>query len=78
MTDLARGAYEQLITEGLEKQLSGIDPDLVHRAGLDPTDAHELMARHITALARRALRAVPGSDAQRLAGQVELANASRR
>ncbi|SDY69209.1 Superfamily II DNA or RNA helicase [Micromonospora pattaloongensis] len=74
MTDLARGAYDTLVTQGLEKQLSGIDGELVQRTGLDPTDAHELLARHVAALAKRALRAVPGTDAQRLAGQVELAN----
>jgi hypothetical protein len=34
---------------------------------LDPADAHKALTRHIAALARRALHAVPGQGAQRLA-----------
>ena len=74
MADLPRGVYEHVVTVGLEGLLAGVDADLVQRAALDPADAHEVLARHVASLARRALRSVPGTDADRLARQVELAN----
>jgi superfamily II DNA or RNA helicase/HKD family nuclease len=74
VTDLARGAYEHLVTRGLEARLERVDNDLVQRVALDPADADDLLTRHIAALTRRALRAVPGGDAERLAQQVEVAN----
>jgi superfamily II DNA or RNA helicase/HKD family nuclease len=72
--ELSRGVYEHLVTVALEEALTGVDADLVQRARLDPADSHEVLARHVAALARRALRAVPGQDAERLARQVQLAN----
>jgi superfamily II DNA or RNA helicase/HKD family nuclease len=54
--------------------LATVPSELVDLGGLDPTDAHEALTRHITALARRALRAAGGSDAAAVARQVELAN----
>nr|MDT0656846.1 DUF3427 domain-containing protein [Micromonospora sp. DSM 115978] len=75
MAELARGVYEHLITQGLADRLRLVDDDLVQRHILDPADADELLARHIAVLARRALRAVPGSsDGERLAAQVAVAN----
>lgn len=75
MTELAPGIYERLITAGVARQLQRLDPALVERAALDPADAHEVLARHIAALARRALRSVPGGPGpDRVARQVELAN----
>jgi superfamily II DNA or RNA helicase/HKD family nuclease len=75
VTELAPGIYERLITTDVARQLQCLDPHLIERAALDPADAHEMLARHIAALARRALRAVPGSpDPDRVARQVELAN----
>lgn len=74
MAELERGVYEHLITQGLDERLRLVDDDLVARGRLDPADADELLARPIAALARRALRAVPGSDGQRLAAQVAVAN----
>ncbi|WP_412747791.1 DUF3427 domain-containing protein [Krasilnikovia sp. M28-CT-15] len=68
------GAYEHLITHALEDQLDGLDEDLVQRTGLDPADAHEVLARHIAALTRRALRATPGQGPERVARQVGVAN----
>jgi hypothetical protein len=65
--------YESLVTRGLQQRLARLDPDLVERMALDRADAHEVLTRHIAALARRALHAVPGQGAQRLARQVEVA-----
>ncbi len=74
MGELARGLYEQLVTAGLEDRLRAIDPSLVSRRPLDPADAHEVIARHVGLLARRALRSIAGDDAGSVARQVELAN----
>ncbi|MFI7543170.1 DUF3427 domain-containing protein [Actinoplanes sp. NPDC049599] len=74
MTDLTEGAYEHVITRGIEQSLASIDSDLVDRAGLDPADSHQILSRHITALAERALKAVPGQGVARLTAQLELAN----
>ncbi|MEU7907896.1 DUF3427 domain-containing protein [Actinoplanes sp. NPDC049118] len=74
MTDLPAGAYEHVITHGIERRLTLVDRDLVDRIGLDPVDSHEVLARHITAIAERALRAVPGQGPARLAAQLDLAN----
>ncbi|MFU8851503.1 DUF3427 domain-containing protein [Micromonospora sp. SL1-18] len=72
MTDLEPGIYEQLITHQLAEQLQHVDPALVQRGTLNPADAHDVLARQIAALARRALLAVGGED--KLVRQVELAN----
>ncbi|HEX6967438.1 MAG TPA: DUF3427 domain-containing protein [Micromonosporaceae bacterium] len=72
--DLAPGVYEHLVTHGLADRLRNIDDDLVQRVSLDPADAHEVLARHIAGLARRALRALPGSGAERLVRQIEATN----
>jgi superfamily II DNA or RNA helicase/HKD family nuclease len=74
VTDLTEGAYEHVITRGIEQQLGFIDPALVARAELDPADSHEVLSRHITALTERALKAVSGQGAARLTAQLELAN----
>ncbi|MGK5443242.1 DUF3427 domain-containing protein [Micromonospora sp. URMC 105] len=73
MTDLEQGIYEHLITRELAERLRNVDPALIQQAKLDPADAHDVLARHIAALARRALLAVGGGD-DKLARQVELAN----
>ncbi|MFD6771246.1 DUF3427 domain-containing protein, partial [Micromonospora chalcea] len=73
MGDLEQGIYEHLITEKLATQLRHIDNALVRDEKLDPADAHELLARHIAGLARRALLGVGGGD-NKLARQVDLAN----
>jgi len=61
------GAAQQL-------RLAELDAAFVDRGPLDPADAHEILARHVAALARRALRAVPGDDGAALGRQVALAN----
>ncbi|MFC4020362.1 DUF3427 domain-containing protein [Micromonospora sp. GCM10011542] len=73
MTDLDRGIYEHLITQQLAERLQYVDAALVQQAKLDPADAHDVLARHIAVLARRALLVVGGGD-EKLARQVALAN----
>ncbi|MFG2102507.1 DUF3427 domain-containing protein [Micromonospora echinaurantiaca] len=73
MTDLERGIYEHLITRELANRLQHVDPALIQRDKLDPADAPDALARHLTTLARRALQAVPGGD-DKLVRQVDLAN----
>ncbi|MEU4643013.1 DUF3427 domain-containing protein [Micromonospora sp. NPDC023814] len=73
MTDLERGIYEHLITRELADRLQHVDALLVQRDKLDPADAPDALARHIAALAHRALHALPGGD-DKLARQVDLAN----
>ncbi|MFI7647025.1 DUF3427 domain-containing protein [Micromonospora sp. NPDC049460] len=73
MTDLERGVYEHLITRELAGRLRHVDPALVQHHRLDPADAPDALARHIAALAHRALHALPGGD-DKLHRQIELAN----
>jgi len=76
VAELVPGAYEQLVTARFSQALAAIDPELTEREALDPADAHVVLARHLGALAQRALRSVGGSDEHaRLVRQVELANA---
>ncbi|WP_165944244.1 hypothetical protein [Micromonospora sp. KC213] len=53
MTELDRGLYEHLITHQLAERLQHLDPALVQHEKLDPSDSHDILARHIAALARR-------------------------
>ncbi|GGM21282.1 helicase [Micromonospora sonchi] len=73
MAELERGVYEHVVTRDLADRLQHIDPALIQHAKLDPADAPDALARHIAALARRALHAVGGGD-DKLHRQVELAN----
>jgi hypothetical protein len=69
--------YEQLVTAGLERHLRLIPGELTQREGLDPADAHEVLARHVAVLVNRALRNAgrgTATDTASLARQVELAN----
>jgi len=45
MDDLKPGVYERLVTAGLDDQLRGIEPDVVHRYDLDPAGASEILER---------------------------------
>jgi superfamily II DNA or RNA helicase/HKD family nuclease len=76
VTDLQPGIYEHLITREVGTHLQALpDRGLIKRQPLDISDSHERLARHLAALARRALRGVRGgSDAERLARQVEIVN----
>ncbi|MEV6341865.1 DUF3427 domain-containing protein [Actinoplanes sp. NPDC051851] len=74
MTELAHGVYDHVVTRRLASHLNGIDADLIARDTLDPADSHEVLARHIADLARRALKAVSGDGPDRLANQLSLTN----
>ena len=74
MAELASGIYERLITAELDRRLRALDDDLVGRESLDPADAHEVLARHLALLARRALRSIGGESTEALIRQVGLAN----
>jgi superfamily II DNA or RNA helicase len=74
MVDLPTGLYEELVTRRLAQQLHTLDAELIDRAALDSTDAHELLARHVEQLMRRALRAIGSDYPNGTARQVELTN----
>ncbi|WUK46880.1 hypothetical protein OG836_20395 [Micromonospora zamorensis] len=73
MTDLERGVYEHLITRELADHLQRVDPALIQHHRLDPADAHNTLARHIAALASRALQSVASGD-DKLHHQIAMAN----
>lgn len=72
--DLARGAYDQLITDELASRLAEIDRELISRASLDPADAHEALSRHIASLADRALSTLATEGTGALEHQIAFAN----
>jgi superfamily II DNA or RNA helicase/HKD family nuclease len=74
VSDLTRGAYDQLITEALEQQLRALDPELVSRSPLDPADAYDALTRHVAELTRKALQTIGGEDAAGLERQVMFVN----
>jgi superfamily II DNA or RNA helicase/HKD family nuclease len=74
VTKLHPGLYERLVTTELDEALRSIDPGLLERGPLDPADAHEILARHVGAVARRALLSVSGDDQEAVVKQIELAN----
>jgi hypothetical protein len=81
VADLTPGLYEQLVTAGLERHLRLIPGELTQREGLDPADAHEVLARHVAVLVNRALRNAGRGTATETASlqrQVELANSIGR
>ncbi len=54
------GLYQQLLTEGLEHQLSQLARELYDKDDLDPQEAPRLLARHLADLARIALEHLSG------------------
>lgn len=78
MGEPTRGIYERLITAGLEADLATLASELVDRGQLDPTDADEVLARHVVVTMRRALRSLPINDSSDkrdlLTRQVEVTN----
>ena len=72
MADLARGLYEILITEALDRQLGELDERLsATKAELRSADAADRLALHVGRLLRRALGAV--DDGKRVEVGVRLA-----
>ncbi len=74
MHETPPGVYEHLVTADLDTRLAEVPQDLVQRRSLDTADAHEVLARHVEALTRRALKAMPGDGPERVARQVGLTN----
>jgi superfamily II DNA or RNA helicase/HKD family nuclease len=73
--DVSPGLYDQPISERLDRALEAIDPQLVLRSRLSAEEADVLLARHVAALLRRALRAQSGeSEPERLLKKIRLAN----
>ncbi|NAS24283.1 DUF3427 domain-containing protein [Herbidospora sp. NEAU-GS84] len=73
MTELAPGVYEKLVTEGWQRQLTK-HGDLAQSRRLDPAESADVLTAHLASLVRRRLRAVRGTDEERLAEQLAIAN----
>jgi superfamily II DNA or RNA helicase len=71
---LPKGLYERLITLGLADALEVATalPIRVEQKALDPTDSHELLARHVHEILRGILQAIP--QVERVDRQVGLCN----
>jgi superfamily II DNA or RNA helicase/HKD family nuclease len=74
LSNLSDGIYEQLITNGIEARLRLLEGRTASREPLDPADAHEVLARHLAELARRALWSAAGEDQAAVESQIKLAN----
>ena len=74
LPDLSDGIYERLITDGLNDQLRSLDRKAISREPIDPAEAHEILARYIGELARRALRSAAGDHRAAVEAQVAIAN----
>ena len=73
MAELPRGAYDLLISQILEEQLTAIAPDLVERVALDPADSHEALSRYVATIVRRVLVALGTTD-RSIEEQIAVAN----
>ncbi|MCX6392942.1 MAG: DUF3427 domain-containing protein [Actinobacteria bacterium] len=74
--NLSPGLYEHVITDALEQALEGRD-DAKLRA-LNPVDADEALTQHVAKFVRRAIvqaGEAKGTDAEKLARQIEMTNA---
>ncbi|HYC91174.1 MAG TPA: hypothetical protein VEO54_18285 [Thermoanaerobaculia bacterium] len=73
MTKLPDGLYDLLVTQAIQQELAQLGP---HRRAdvepLEPADSHLLLARHLAAIARTALRGLP--EEERVARQTQLTN----
>jgi superfamily II DNA or RNA helicase len=73
MTKLPNGLYDLLITQEIDRELARLGSGRVADSEpLEPADANVLLARHIAAVVREALRGVPESE--RPAKQAEICN----
>jgi superfamily II DNA or RNA helicase/HKD family nuclease len=74
VSELSTGAYEHVVTDELARRIASVPDDLVQRGPLDPAEAHDHLADYLATVSRRALRAVSGDGAARLAAQVAVVN----
>src|SRR5437868_12901146 len=60
---LTEGVYEHLVTEGIERDLAGLDPE-IRRAieELSDADGHLALARHLGQEVARVLGSLPQKD----------------
>ncbi|HUP44137.1 MAG TPA: DUF3427 domain-containing protein [Thermoanaerobaculia bacterium] len=73
MTKLPDGLYDLLITQAVARELSRVGSERrADTAELEPADSHLLLARHIAAVVREALRGVP--DEERTLRQAQICN----
>ncbi|MER7128154.1 DEAD/DEAH box helicase [Streptosporangium saharense] len=64
MSDLVPGAYEQILTEALERRLRVVPGELVGIVSVEQTAAEDHLVRHIAGLTRHALRAAKSPEQQ--------------
>src|SRR5438093_13603071 len=73
MTKLPDGLYDLLITQEIERELARLQTNRrADSENLDSSDANILLARHIAAVVREALRGVP--EEERPQRQAEICN----
>lgn len=70
---LAEGLYESLQTESLERRLSRMTEYQINVADVEPDDASDVLARHIGAVAKKALAQAKPEDRVSLANKLLLA-----
>ena len=71
----APGIYERLVTRDLASQLQQVPAELLELRELEDADSHEVLARYLSRLIARALRATPGHEKSRVENQLARANA---
>ncbi|MGV9778773.1 phospholipase D-like domain-containing protein, partial [Streptosporangium sp. NPDC003464] len=64
MSDLAPGAYEQIVTHALDERLRLVPDELVKVISIDQVAAEDYLVRHIAGLVRHALRASKSPEQQ--------------
>ena len=71
---LPKGLYEQLITREISSALASLDRNVfqIEQEPLEPSDAYDILARHVYGVLKRVLRALP--EKERLEHQVEICN----
>ncbi|GLY81124.1 DUF3427 domain-containing protein [Actinoallomurus iriomotensis] len=76
MAKLLPGVYEHLITTEILRGLDTVSSDLLQQERLEQGDATQVLVRHLTGLARRALEIAAETDKNKdsLAAQVKVAN----
>jgi superfamily II DNA or RNA helicase/HKD family nuclease len=73
MTKLPDGLYDLLVTQAIQRELAQLGQDRrSDTEPLEPADSHLLLARHMAAVIRTALRAIPEED--RVQRQAQISN----
>ncbi|MER6174193.1 DUF3427 domain-containing protein [Streptosporangium sp. NPDC001681] len=64
MSDIAPGAYEQIVTHALDRRLRALPDELVEVTSVEQAVAEDYLVRHVAALTRHALRAAKSPEQQ--------------